>query len=153
MLLASTSQMIEVYVVDGIWYIWISPDISPRSISDGGGVRILGLSCMCNWIQSSGDNLFRSRPPHAAPVLSFRQELIQLTTRPPDLSSADLFRGINSNGFWPVIITSKRYTQDKPYMTALFILVPATWMTWRMQPVPIYTSISLSTNTLSFQEL
>ena len=72
---------------------------------------------------------------------------------PPDLSSSDSFRGIKSNGFWPVVITSKRYPRDKPYMPAFFILVPATWMTWNMQPITIYTNLRLSTNPFIFWKL
>ena len=85
-------------------------------------------------------------PPHASTVLYLHQEVIQLTTRPPDLSSADLFSGMKSNGFWTVIIPSKRYYQENPSMPASFILVPATWITQRMQPVTISNNYSLRTN-------
>ena len=58
------------------------------SIASGGGVQILGMSFVSNSNQSSGANFFRGRPPHAASIPSFHQEIIQLTTRPPDLPSS-----------------------------------------------------------------
>ena len=122
-------------------------------IAVGEGVQSLGLSCVCNWKQSLGDNLFRARLLHAYSVLYFHQELIQLTTRPPDLSSADSFRGMKSNGFWPVMISFKICIWDKPSIPDLFILVPTPWMTWRIHNVPISTNIILSTNPFSFLEL
>ena len=108
------------------------------------------MSCVCNWNQSSGAKFFGARPPHAAPALYFHQEVIQLTTWPPDLSSADSFRGIKPNGFWPFIMPSKRYPQYNPYMPDCFIWVPATWITWRMQPVSMSTNISLNTHLFIF---
>ena len=69
------------------------------SIAAGVGIQSLGMYCVCNSNQSPGANFLRGRPPHAASVVSFHQEVIQLTTLPLDLLSSDSFSRISSNGF------------------------------------------------------
>ena len=116
-----------------------------------GGECLKSWAVLCgNWNQSSGANFFRARPTHASPVLSFHQEVIQLTTHPPDLSSAESFSRMNSNGFWPVIVPSKIIPREKPYMPVRFILDPATWITRRMQPITVSTNCILSNNPFRF---
>ena len=98
-------------------------------ITVGGGVQILGMSFLCNSNQFSGAKLFKGNPPQTFLVLYFHQEVIQLTTCPPDLSSAYWFSGIKSVVFWPVIMPSKRSPLYKPSMPARFIWVPVKCIT------------------------
>ena len=70
------------------------------SIADGVGLKILGIYCVWNSNQLSATNFFKGHPPHTVPVLYFHQDVIQLTNRPLNLSSADLFSGIKSNVFF-----------------------------------------------------
>ena len=121
------------------------------SIADGVCIKSLGMSCVCNWNQSSGANFFKARTPHASFILFLHQEIIHLTTRIHDLSSIYSFSRMNSNRFWPFTITFMRSPQDKPYMTICFILCPATSITWGMHHFPISTNRSLSTNSFRFQ--
>ena len=121
--------------IENNWEIWgcviqySLNNLTTVSIASRGGVQSLGISCVKNSNQLSGTKFFKEPPPHNVPVLSFHQEVIQLTTLPHKISSAVSFSGTKSNGFCPVIMPSKRYPQDKPSMSSCLIRVPPTWIT------------------------